>query len=98
MGVFSNLWGRVREGVANRLRSKKLEESVLMDAWVGVNKCVDAVTRAAKSALKRKRTKQVSQKETVLRVEQIDDPEVRARARKQLKPTKRKRRVVKLVN
>lgn len=98
MGFFSNLWSRVREGVANWLRSKKLEESVLMDAWVGVNKYVDTVTRVAKSALKRKRTKQVSQKETVLRVEQIDDPEVRALARKQLKPKKRKRRVVKLVN
>jgi hypothetical protein len=98
VGFFSNLWGRVREGVANWLRSKKLEESVLMDAWVGVNKCVDAVTRITKSALKRKRMKQVSQKETVLRVEQIDDPEVRALARKQLKPKKRKRRVVKLVN
>lgn len=101
---FLKFWGKVREGVAKWLRSKKLEDSVLMDAWVGVNKCVDAVTRIAKSALKRPRSKLVSQSESVLREEQIDDPEVRARVRRLSKVKKtgaakrRKRRVTKLVH
>lgn len=98
MGFFNKLWGKVREGVASWLRSKKLEESVLMDAWVGINKHVDAVTRVARTALKREQTQQDSQNETVMGVEQIDDPEVLALARKQLKPKRRKRRVVKQVN
>lgn len=103
MGFFKNLWGRVREGVSNWLRSKKLEDSVLMDAWVGVNKYVDAATRVAKSALKGKRARKESQKETVVRVEQIKDPEVRARARQLLgaesgAAKRRKRRVAELIN
>jgi hypothetical protein len=98
---FLKFWGKVREGVASWLRARKLEESVLMDAWVAVNKCVDAVTRVVKSALKRPASKVVSQTENVVREEQIDDPEVRARVRK-LKaaeqPAAKKRRVNELVH
>lgn len=92
---FLKFWGKIRESVAGWLRSQKLENSVLMDAWVGVNKYVDAAARMVASAMKKPKAKLVSHSEKVLREEEIDDPEVRA-AVKKLKP--KKKRTAKLVH
>lgn len=72
-----SLWHDISDRVASWLRERGLEKSSLMDAWLRLDKKISGV-RATLRLVTRQHGVQEVVLERPYRLDQIDDPEVRA--------------------
>lgn len=68
-------WDDIREGVAAGLRDFGLNRSVLMDAWIQLDRLVGHVR--SRVFVKTKKGKVIEISERTFSLDEIDDPEIR---------------------